>query len=84
MEIELVCCDCHARFTAASQTPQEDIVQRMIDEGPWYALGAGDCFGDMIHTALLRRGRITCPECGALVRVRILEHAESPACLVDG
>ena len=77
MEIELVCRDCHACFTAPPETPQEDIIQRMIDEGPWYALGAGACFGDMIHTALERRGRIACPECGALVRVRVVEASEA-------
>lgn len=26
----------------------------------------------MIHSALEHRGRIVCPECGALVRVRIM------------
>jgi hypothetical protein len=79
MEIELFCRNCHACFTAPPESPQDDIIQRMTDEGPWYALGAGDCFRDMIHTALERRGRIACPECGALVRVRIVEEVESPA-----
>jgi DNA-directed RNA polymerase subunit RPC12/RpoP len=77
MEIELVCHTCHARFTAAAETPQEEIIQRMTDEGPWYALAAGGCFRDMIHTALEHRGRIVCPECGALVRVRIVAVAEA-------
>jgi hypothetical protein len=72
MKIELVCRNCYARFAASPETPAEDIVQRMTDEGPWYTLGAGDCFRDMIHTALEQRGRIACPECGALVRVRFM------------
>lgn len=64
MEMELLCPDCNCRFSASAETTAEDIVRRMIDEGPWYALGAGACFGDMIHTALEHRGRIVCPECG--------------------
>ncbi|HWG42258.1 MAG TPA: hypothetical protein VN688_05680 [Gemmataceae bacterium] len=72
MEMELICPDCNCSFSAAGETTEEDIVRRMTDEDPWYALGAGDCFHDMIHTALEHRGRIVCPECGALVRVRIV------------
>lgn len=72
MEIELVCRNCYARFAASPETPEEDVIQRMTDEGPWYALAAGHCFRDMIHTTLRRRGRIVCPECGVLVRVRIV------------
>lgn len=72
MEMELICPNCNCRFSAPAETTEEDIVRRMTEEGPWYALGAGDCFRDMIHTALEHRGRIVCPECGALVRVRIV------------
>jgi hypothetical protein len=75
MKMELICSDCNCRFSASAETTEEDVVQRMIDDGPWYALGAGDCFGDMIHTALEHRGRIACPECGASVRVRIVGDA---------
>jgi hypothetical protein len=69
MKIELYCRACHARFTAPPETPEEDVIQRMTEEGPWFALAAGDCFRDMIHTALRRRGGIACPECGALVHI---------------
>jgi uncharacterized Zn-finger protein len=72
MEMELSCPSCGCRFSAAAETSAEDIVRRMTEEGPWYALAAGGCFRDMIHTALEHRGRIVCPECGALVRVRIV------------
>jgi len=71
VEMELICPDCNCRFSAPAETTEEDIVQRMTEEGPWYALAAGNCFRDMIGTALRRRGRIACPDCGALVRVRI-------------
>jgi hypothetical protein len=35
----------------------------MIEDGPWFALGNGDTFKDMIFTALITRGAIRCPEC---------------------
>jgi hypothetical protein len=41
----------------------------MTDEGPWYALGDGETFEDMIFTALTSRGAIHCPECGEAVSV---------------
>lgn len=72
MEMELICPNCNCRLSAPAETSEEDILRRMTDEGPWYALGAGDCFRNMIHTALEHRGRIVCPECRALVRVRIM------------
>jgi hypothetical protein len=69
MKIELVCRVCQAHFTASPETPEEDVIQRMTEEGPWFALAGGACFRDMIHTALGRRGGIACPECGALIHV---------------
>jgi hypothetical protein len=73
MRVELVCSRCAHRFVASADTPEEIIVQRMTEEGSWYALGAGKCFLDMIHTALIRRGRIICPECGGAVWVQTAE-----------
>ena len=63
--------DCDGRFAAPAETPGEDIVRRMTDEGPWLALGDGDCFRNMIRTAFLRRGRISCPECGGSLLIAI-------------
>jgi lipid-binding SYLF domain-containing protein len=77
MEMELICPDCNGRFSASAETTEEDIVQQMTEEGPWYALAAGNCFRDMIHTALRRRGGIACPECGALVRVQAVDAVET-------
>jgi hypothetical protein len=45
----------------------------MIDEGPWFALAEGKTFEDMIFAALVRRGKIRCPECGKPVSI----HEES-------
>ena len=42
---------------------------RMTEEGPWYALGDGETFEDMIFTALMCRGAIHCPECREPVSV---------------
>jgi hypothetical protein len=70
MSIELVCHYCPCRFDAAGQAPEEEIIRQMIEDGPWFALAAGPTFEDMVSTALTRRGKILCPECGEPVRVR--------------
>ena len=67
MEIELQCPCCPCRFAAASETPAEIILDRMTEDGPWFALGDGDTFEEMIGAAIERRGRIRCPECGEAV-----------------
>jgi hypothetical protein len=69
MQIELHCPRCWARFSAAPDTPAEEVLQRMIDEGPWCALGDGETFEDMVYTALTARGAIRCPECGERMEV---------------
>jgi hypothetical protein len=63
MQIELSCLGCNNRFTAPPETPALDVLQRMMDNGPWFALGEGETFEDMIFTALTSRGSICCPDC---------------------
>ena len=46
-----------------------DITDRMFDAGPWYALGDGETFEDMIFSSLTESGHIDCPECGEPVGV---------------
>jgi DNA-directed RNA polymerase subunit RPC12/RpoP len=70
MEIELICQECGCRLVAPAETPEDEIVQRMTDEGPWYGLSCGDRFRDMVATALRKRGRIRCPECGESLLVQ--------------
>ena len=70
MEIELRCPGCCCPFSAPAETPAQDILDRMLDEGPWYALAQGETFEDMIRAALTCRGRILCPECGQAVSIR--------------
>jgi hypothetical protein len=77
MEIELSCRACECRFSAPAQTSAEEVLDRMTEEGPWYALGTGACFRDMVRTALSRRGRLDCPECGRRVVISTRRLAEA-------
>jgi hypothetical protein len=69
MRIELHCPDCSCHFGAAPEAPATEILDQMIEEGTWYALGDGETFEDMIFAALTSRGLIRCPECGEAVSV---------------
>jgi hypothetical protein len=69
MQIELLCPRCACRFGAAPETPAAEVFDRMTEEGPWYALGDGETFEDMIFAALTARGAIHCPDCGEAVGV---------------
>jgi hypothetical protein len=69
MQIELYCHECACRFAAPPETAADEILERMTDEGPWYALGEGETFEDMIFAALASRGAIRCPECSRPVSV---------------
>jgi len=69
MRVELYCPHCDGRFAAPPDTPAAEILDRMTEEGPWYALGDGETFEDMIFAALTSRGGIRCPDCGDMVSV---------------
>jgi hypothetical protein len=77
MQINLRCPRCPCCFSASPDTPADEIIERMIDEGPWYALAEGSTFEDMIFAALLTRGRIGCPDCGK--SVAIVEESLAPS-----
>ena len=64
MKVELHCPACESRFLAPPETPAAAVLDRMADEGPWYALGDGETFEDMIFNTLVSCGRIRCSECG--------------------
>jgi hypothetical protein len=70
MTIDLHCAGCGSQFSAAADTPVDDILDRMIDEGPWYALAPGQTFAEMVRAALSGRGKILCPECGRILSIR--------------
>ena len=69
MKIELYCEPCENRFVAPPDTPALEALDRMIDNGPWFALGEGETFEDMIFAALTSKGAICCPDCHRPVSV---------------
>jgi hypothetical protein len=64
MQVELFCPRCSCSFAAPPDTPAVEILDRMADDGPWYALGDGETFEDMIFSTFLACGAIRCSECG--------------------
>ena len=70
MNIELHCPYCHSQFSAAADTAADDILDRMIEEGPWYGLAPGETFEEMVRAALSDRGKILCPECSSALSIR--------------
>jgi hypothetical protein len=64
MLVELCCSHCGNRFAADPEAPSAEVIERMAEEGPWYALGDGETFEDMIFATLFSYGAIRCMECG--------------------
>ncbi len=69
MQIELHCDCCACRFTAPPDASSNEVTDLMFEKGPWYALGDGETFEDMIFATLTQEGSISCPECGDPVAV---------------
>ncbi len=69
MQVELYCPQCCCRFAASPETPAGEVLDRMAEDGPWYALGDGETFEDMIFTPLFACGHIRCSECGEAAHV---------------
>jgi hypothetical protein len=63
MQIHLYCPDCLCQLSAPADTPASEILDRMTDDAPWFALADGETFEDMVLAALDVRGQILCPEC---------------------
>jgi hypothetical protein len=63
MQMELHCPNCAWHFSEGRDTPATAVLERLIEDGPWFALGDGETFEEMIDTALTVRGRICCPDC---------------------
>jgi len=61
MQVELRCLACQWRFCSDLETAALD---RIHDEGPWWALGDGETFEDHIHADLLAHQEAHCPRCG--------------------
>ena len=64
MQVELYCPHCSCCFAASPEASHSEVLDRMADEGPWYALGDGETFEDMIFNTLVSCGRIRCSTCG--------------------
>jgi hypothetical protein len=69
MQIELYCPHCSCSFAEEPDAPAAEVLDRMGEEGPWYALGDGETFEDMIFSTLFASGTIRCTECGEAVSV---------------
>lgn len=65
MQVELYCSRCCTSFVASPETPAQQVLDRMAEDGPWYALGDGETYEDMIFSTLFACGHIRCAECGA-------------------
>lgn len=70
MQIELRCPHCPACFEAAAETPAAEILDRMLEDGPWFGLADGDTFEGMVAATLGKRGKIRCPYCLRSVSIR--------------
>lgn len=69
MQVELSCPHCRSSFLASPEAPAQEVLHRMEEEGPWYALGDGETFEDMIFSTMFSCGHIRCVECGESVEV---------------
>jgi hypothetical protein len=75
MIIDLVCPCCPFQFSAPAAADAVHILDRMIEDGPWLALGEGDTFEDMVVRAVNTRGAIRCPDC----REALIVNHEEPS-----
>jgi hypothetical protein len=69
MQVELYCSNCGCTFAAEPETPAGEVLDRMAEGGPWYALGDGETYEDMIFSTLFACGAIRCGGCGEPVSV---------------
>ena len=69
MQVELYCPHCSCCFAASPEAPAADVLDRMADEGPWYALGDGETFEDSVAAHLTELGADRCPCCGEAATV---------------
>jgi hypothetical protein len=64
MQVELYCDHCCTSFVAEPDAPAAEVLDRMAEDGPWYALGDGATYEDMIFSTLFACGHIRCSQCG--------------------
>ena len=64
MQVELYCPHCERSFVAPPEASAREVLDRMAEQGPWYALGDGETYEDMIFSTLFACGNIRCADCG--------------------
>ncbi len=69
MRIELRCSRCSCHIPVPADVPFGRVLERLAEEGPWYALGDGETWEDRIYSCLPAAGEVRCPHCGATVEV---------------
>ncbi len=69
MIINLRCPYCPCQFSAPAQMSAAEVLDRMAEDAPWFALAEGETFAEMLHSALARRGKLLCPGCREEVEV---------------
>ncbi len=74
MLIHLRCPSCPCHFSAPARMAAAEVLERMAEDAPWFALAEGETFADMLHAALARRGKLLCPGC----RGEVLVDGEEP------
>lgn len=68
MQVELSCPHCQERFTISPNSPAAEIIERIVQEGPFSAVGDGETLEDRISAALEDHAPLCCPECGEIVQ----------------
>lgn len=69
MHVDLLCPHCWHSFAAEMNSTAGNLFDRVIQEGPWCALGDGETLEDHLFHVLNDHSDIHCPECGELVPV---------------
>ena len=64
MHVELDCPACHRSYPVPPENPAAAALERMTRVGPWYAVGDGETFEDMLFAAVTDPGPLHCPACG--------------------
>jgi hypothetical protein len=64
MHMELDCPGCRRSYPVPQDDPAAEALERMTHIGPWFAVGDGETFEDMLFAAVTAPGILHCPACG--------------------
>ena len=68
MQIEMTCPRCFRPSVVELENADSELLDRMFEGAPVYALGDGETFEDMISTALSEHAPMHCPRCGGVLQ----------------